>query len=124
MLEANLVRVAPELLLKMQRRVTRPLRVVLVRDRGAEQRHDPVARVLIDSPLEAMLSFGEDREKAIHDPVPVFGVDRLREIHRTLHVREEDGHLLALAFEGAAGGENLFGEMLRGVGARVGGAGR
>jgi pimeloyl-ACP methyl ester carboxylesterase len=31
-LEANLVRVAPQLLLKMQRRVTRPLRVILVRD--------------------------------------------------------------------------------------------
>jgi hypothetical protein len=60
-------------------------------------------RVLIDRALEAMDSLGEDRKEAVHDPVPFFGIDLLREVHRALHVGEEDSDLLALAFEGAAG---------------------
>ena len=58
-------------------------------------------------------------EEAVHDPVPLLGVDLLGELHRALHVGEEDGHLLALAFEGAARGEDLLGEVLGRVGARV-----
>jgi hypothetical protein len=48
----------------------------------------------------------------------VCGVDRLREIHRALYISEEHRHLLALAFERAAGSQDLLG-MLRVVGARV-----
>src|SRR5205823_9080699 len=50
---------------------------------------------------------------------PLLGVDLLRQLHRALHVGEEDGHLLALALEGGAGSEDLLGEVLRRVGARV-----
>ena len=84
----------------MERRVAGAPRMVLVRDRRAEQRHDPVAGVLVDRALEAVNAVGEDREEAIHDLVPLFGIDLLGELHRALHVGEEDGHLLALAFEG------------------------
>ena len=91
----------------------------LVRDRRSEEGHDPFAGVLVDRPLEAVNSVGEDREEALHDLVPVFRVDRLREIHRPLEVGEEDRHLLALAFDGAAGGEDLLGEVLRSVGPGV-----
>ena len=76
--------------------------MILVRDRRAEQRHDPVAGELVDRPLEAVNALGEDREEAIHDPVPLLGIDLLGELHRALHVGEEDRHLLALAFEGGA----------------------
>jgi hypothetical protein len=65
-------------------------------------------------------SVREDREEALQDPVPVFWVDRLREIHRALEVSEEDRDLLAFALEGAARCENLFGEVFRRVGARIG----
>src|SRR5206468_5040517 len=58
-------------------------------------------------------------EEAVHDSVPVLGVELLGELHRAFHVSEEDGYLLALAFEGRARGENLLGEVLRGVGTRV-----
>jgi hypothetical protein len=71
---------------------------------------------LIHRPLEAVNPVGEDLEEALHDPVPCLGVDRLREIHRPLHVGEQDGHLLALAFEGAARGKDLLGEVLRRIG--------
>jgi hypothetical protein len=36
--------------------------MVLVRDRGTEQRHDAVARVLVYRALEAVNALGEDRE--------------------------------------------------------------
>jgi hypothetical protein len=49
-----------------------------------------------------MEAFGEDREEAIHDLVPLLGINLLGEIHRPLHVGEEDCDLLPLAFERAA----------------------
>jgi hypothetical protein len=103
MLEPHLVRVAPKLPLEVQRRIAGTLCVVFVRDRRAEQRHDAVTSVLVDRALETVNSLGEDREEAIHDLVPLLGIDSLREIHRPLHVGEEHGDLLALALEGAAG---------------------
>jgi hypothetical protein len=63
---------------------------------------------------------GEDREEAVHDPVPFFRIELLGQFHRAFHVGEEHGHLLALAFEGRARGEDLLGEVSRGVGARIG----
>ena len=84
----------------MQRRVTGALGVVLVRDRRAEERHDAVAGELVDRALEAVHAVGEDREEAVHDLVPLFGIDLLGELHRALHVGEQHRDLLALAFEG------------------------
>jgi hypothetical protein len=60
--EAHLVRVASQLLLKVEHRATRTLRMILVRDRRAEERHDAVARVLVDGVLEAVEAVAEDRE--------------------------------------------------------------
>jgi hypothetical protein len=97
-LEAKLVRIAAEPLLKVQCCVTRALCMILVRDRGPEKRHDAVAGILVDRAFEPMDSLGEDREEAIHDLVPFFGVYLLSQIHRALHVGEEHRHLLAFAF--------------------------
>src|SRR4030095_5388033 len=58
---------------------------------------------------------GEEVEEAVHDAVPLLGVELLGELHRALRIGEEDGHLLALAFEGAAGREYLLGQVLRRV---------
>src|SRR5262245_54657219 len=104
----------------MQRRVARPLRVVLVRDWSAEERHDAVARVLVHRALETVHSLGEQLEETVHRAMPILEIELLGELHRALHVGEEHGHLLALAFDGAAGGENLLREVGRGVGAGVG----
>jgi hypothetical protein len=51
--------------------------MVLVRDWRAEQRHDPIAGVLINRAFEAVDSLGEDREEPIHDLVPFFGIHLL-----------------------------------------------
>jgi hypothetical protein len=62
-LEAYLVRVAPELVLKLQRCITSTLRVILVGYWGPEERHDAITGVLVDRALEAVDSLGEDREE-------------------------------------------------------------
>src|SRR5215470_16237931 len=46
------------------------------------------------------------------------GISVGEQLHRPLEVGEENGDLLALAFESRLGGENLLSEMLRGVGFR------
>jgi len=112
-------RIAAQRLAQVKRRVTGPLRVVLVGDGRPEEGHDPVARELVESPLEAMDALGEDREEAVEDAVPGLGVDLLGQVHRALHVGEEDGHLLPLAFEGGPGSEDLLREVLRRVGTWV-----
>src|SRR5262249_48892192 len=49
--ESELTRVASELRADGERRVTGPLRVVLMRDWRSEKRHDPVSSVLVDRAL-------------------------------------------------------------------------
>src|SRR5262249_30595403 len=48
------------------------------------------------------------------------GISVGEQLHRPLEVGEENGHLLALAFESRLGGENLLGQVLRGIGLRGG----
>jgi hypothetical protein len=62
---------------------------------------------------------GENPEKAVHDPVPLFRTQLCGELYRSLHVGKEHGDLLALTLEGAARRKDLLGEVLRSVGARV-----
>src|SRR5262249_49789219 len=90
--------------------------MVLVSNRRPEERHEAVAAILVDRALEAMDSIGENPKEPIHDPMPFFGIHLLGEIHRPLHVGEEHGHLLALAFESGLRLQDLLGEMLWGVG--------
>ena len=47
--------------------------------------------------------------------MPVHRVDLLGELHRALQVAEEDGHVLALALEGGARGQDLLREVLGSV---------
>ena len=116
---AQLVGVAAQRLAHVQRGVAGALRVILVRDRRAEQRHDPVAGVLVHRALEAVHAVGEDLQEAVEDAVPLLRIDRLGELHRSLHVGEQDGDLLALALERRLRVQDLVGEVLRRVGARV-----
>jgi hypothetical protein len=72
---------------------------------------------LLDRPLETVNPAGEDLEEAVHDPIPLLRIDLLTEIHRAFEIREEHGHLLALALEDGLGLQDLLGEVVRGVGA-------
>jgi hypothetical protein len=117
-LDPELVRVAAELVPHVKGRVAGALRVVLVGDRRPEERHDPVTCVLVHSPFESVHPLGQDLEEAIHDPVPLLGVELLLELHGALDVGEQDRDLLPLTLEGGLGLEDLVGEVLGGVGAR------
>ena len=116
---AELAPVAPERFAEMQRRMACALRMILVRDRRAEERHDPIAGELVDGALEAVDALREDAEEAVEDAMPCLWIDLFGQIHRALHVGEQDRHLLPLAMECAAVGEDLLGQMARGVRARV-----
>jgi hypothetical protein len=91
---------------------------------GAPNSPMPVASVLVHRAFESMNALGEDREETIHDSVPLFGTQLHGELHRSFHVGEENRHLLPLALQSASRGEDLLGEMLGRVGARVRGLDR
>ncbi len=95
------------------------LSMVFVSHGRSKQRHDAVPGELVDRALEAMNAVCEDREEAVEDAVPFLGVYALGDVHRPLHVREEDRHLLALAFERASRGEDSLRQMRRRVSAQV-----
>jgi len=117
--DAQRIRVTPQGVAQAQCGVTSPLRVVFVRDRGTEQRHDAVTAILVDRALEAVNALGQDFEEPIHDAMPLLWVELGGELRRSLDVDEQHRHLLSLAFEGAARREDLLGEVLRGVGTRI-----
>ena len=64
-----------ECLPNSQRRMDGALRVILVGDRGAEQRHDPVAEELVHGALVAVHLGQHQFEGTIHQPVHVFRVE-------------------------------------------------
>jgi hypothetical protein len=57
-------------------------------------------------------------ENGIEDSARLLGIALGEQLHRAFEVGEEHGDLLALAFEGAPGGEDLLGEVARSVGLR------
>ena len=90
--------------------------MVLVGDRRAEERHDPVAHHLVDGALVVMDGLHHPLEDGVEELPRLLGVAVGEQLHRALQVGEEDRDLLALALEGALRGENLLGEVLGGVG--------
>jgi hypothetical protein len=105
--------VARQLVPQVERGEARPLGVVLVRDGRPEERHDAVARELVDEALEALDAARQDGEEALHDGAPGLGVELLGQLHRALHVGEQHGDLLALATEGVPRLEDLDGDVGR-----------
>ena len=97
------------------------MRVVLVRDGRAEERHHAVAGVLVDRAFETVHALSEDDEEAVEERVELFGVHLLRELHRAFDVGEEHRHLFPLALERAARRESALGEVLGSVRATVAG---
>jgi hypothetical protein len=110
-LASHLLGVVAKRVAQPERCVTGTLHVVLVRDGRAEERHDAVAGVLVDGALEAVHALGQDLEEAVEDAVPRLGVQPLRQLHRTLHVREEHRHVLALALERRFRAEDAIGQV-------------
>ena len=86
--------------------------MVLVGQRRAEERHDPVAHDLVDGALVAVDGLHHPLEDRVEELPRLLGVAVGQQLHRALQVGEEDRDLLALAFQGGLGGEDLLGEVL------------
>ena len=112
---AKILGIAPDRLLHGERGVAGAHRMVLVGERGSEESHDAVAHDLIHRALKAMDRVHHSLEYRVEDSPRLFGIPVRQELHRALHVGEEDGDLLALTFEGGARMEDALGEVMRRV---------
>jgi hypothetical protein len=110
--------IPPDGLLHGQGSIARPHRVVLVRQRGPEQRHDAVPQDLVDRALVAVHGSHQAFQDGIEELPGLLRITIGQEFHGAFEVGKEHRDLLALAFQGTAGGEDFLGEIGRRVGAR------
>src|SRR5262249_30359982 len=86
---------------------------ILVRERRTEERHDPITHDLVDSAFVAMDRVHHQFEHRVENLSRLFGITVGEQFHRALQIGEQNGDLLALAFQRALRGQNLLGEVLR-----------
>ena len=91
-------------------------RVVLMRQRRPKQGHNAIAHDLVDGAFVAGARPPSCVEHRVEELSRLLGVALGQQLHGALEVGEEHRDLLALAFQGAAGGE----DFLREIGGRVG----
>ena len=116
---AHLGGIGGKLTLQRERRPAGALCVILVGERSAEERHDPIAGELVNRALEAVNTITEDREEPLHDPPPDLRVGPLGQVHRADHVREQHRDLLTLPIQIGPRTTDPLREMLRGIRARI-----
>ena len=102
-------------LLHAERGVAGAHRMVLVGQRRAEERHDPVTHNLVDGAFVAVNGFHHVFEDGVEELARLLGIAVGKQLHRPLQIGEEDRDLLALALQRALGGEDLLGQVLRRV---------
>ena len=78
--------------------------VVLVGERGAEERHDPVAHDLVHRALVAVNGVHHPLEDRVQEPARVLGIAVGEQLEGALQVGEHHGDMLALSLERVAGG--------------------
>src|SRR5216683_1115435 len=91
-------------------------RVILVRDRRAEERHEAVAQELVDGALEAVDLAERPLEEGAEQRVHAVGPELLGQYGGADQIAEQHRDRLALAFERAARGQDLLGEVLWRIG--------
>src|SRR3989442_1395254 len=111
----NSLRVALDRFLHSERCITSPYRMVLMSDGRPEERHNPITHHLVDRALVAVDRLHHEFEHRVQDLARLLGVPVGEQLHGALYVGEEHGDLLALAFQGGPGGEDVLGQVLRGV---------
>ena len=102
-LRAQTVSVATQLLLHRQRRMKCALRMVLVRNRRAEQSENAVAGRLRDVAAVAMHRRHHKLQHRVDDRARLFGIEIAHQLGRALDIGEQRGDRLALALERVAG---------------------
>ena len=115
----HVLRIPVDRLLHPERRVARAHGMILVGQRRAEQRHDAVAHDLVDGALVAVDRLHHPLEHRVEELPRLLGIAVGEQLHRALEVGEQHRDLLALALQGALGGEDLLGEVLGRVAGRA-----
>ena len=90
-------RIFRHLLLHAQRSVESALGMVFMRDRRPEEREDSVAGGLHDVTVVAMDRFDHQLQRRIDNRPRLFRIETLHQVHRSLDIREQRRHRLALA---------------------------
>ena len=85
--------------------------VVLVGERRAKQRHDPVSHGLVDGALEMVDGFHHTLEDLVQEHGGVLGVAPCKERHGGEDVGEEHRHLLPLSRKRLASNPDPLGQM-------------
>src|SRR5262249_16510151 len=98
------------------RRIARAHRMILVRDRRAEQRHDAVAHHLVHGALVVVDGLHHVFENGIEKLPRLLGIAIGEQLHRPLEIGEEYRDLLSLALERGLRRQDLLGEVLRSIG--------
>jgi hypothetical protein len=77
--------------------------VIFVGYWSAEERHDAVPEYLVHGAFVAVHGVHHDVQRWIQELTGLFWIESLDQLGGALEVGEEHRHLLALAFQGAAG---------------------
>jgi hypothetical protein len=112
----QLFRVLLHALLHHERRIARPHCVVLVGDRRAEERHDPIAHYLVDGAFVPVDGLHHALEHRVEELARLLGIAVGEQFHRALEVGEEDRDLFALTLQRGLRVDDPFGKVLRRVG--------
>ena len=83
--------------------------------RCAEQSHDPVAHHLVDGTFVAMHRLDHLLQHRVEQGTGVFGIAVGEQFHRAFQIDKQDGHLLALAFQGFLGQQDALSQVLGGI---------
>ena len=112
---AHLVAVAANGVLHGERRVARPHGVVLKGDGCPKQGHDAVTHDIVHCPLIAVDGGHHAFEHGVENRARLLRVSVGQQLHGPLDVGKQHRDLLALPFEGGAGGEDLLGQIARSI---------
>ncbi len=97
---AELSPVTPHFLLHRQSCVAGAQRVVFMRQRRTEKRHDAVTQHLIDGSFITMNRVHHDMKHRIDDLLGLLGIEAFHKAGGTSNVCEQNRHLLAFSFKG------------------------
>ena len=76
-----------------------------------KERHDAVAHDLVDGALVAMHRGHHVFQDGVEELPGLLGIALGQQFHGAFEVRKQHGDLLAFAFQGTAGREDLLGEI-------------
>src|SRR5437867_3990632 len=93
--------------------------MILMSDGYSKQRHKPIAQELVDGALVAVHGIERQFKEPIQQRMHVFGTKTCGNRGRVCQVTEQHRHLFPFAFQSAARGQYLFGEVFGGVGKRL-----